>query len=709
MRWMAAFCTAALVLGAGCKKNDKKDSPAAPATTKTPAPTAGAAKTPAEPAKAGTPAASPAADPKVKGEPTAKPASDPKATGDTPGKAPAADPAKAPAAVEGRSVLGVTFPAKAMGAVTLSSLDAVLKAVTEKAAAFGKPLPIDKAAILDRVKGFLNLSSMDWMATDRPIHIAVWDPSNPKEMGILMVPITSAEALEKALPADKKKDDQGNAFSFPVMLQRIYVNTTDGYATVTGNPKGFTEARAFLSGVAKGAATPSGLVDVRVAVGNLRETFASRLQRVRAKLDRIQKRLATEISGTSMLPGMEKTLQFYFDMINTLVEETEGSGLSLALTDGGGLQITGRIQGKEGGKIAGFAKKLGESDLSFAKGIPESAYMVFASDMDMQGFDGLMKYSSEMLAGILKLSDADKGKLQGYFKTMVETVEGKSWAAVYSAGNFPFAVGSVTRVKDGAAYRKVFNGYLSLLIARAVDMVKELQLSDEIGAVDSNNIDALVKLANKAAAMFGVTLALDSKTEGDVTVDSFSIAVDVAKIAEAGDPKVTAGVQKVTALIGTKLEFAVAYGKENVAMAMGPAAIAESKRLLTASGGRAVPARAQKAAFYFEVDANKALAAAAPIVGALPGVTLPTLPAGTRLEGSAGADASGLIELGMVLPMDQIAKIALMLGEMGFGRKREDRKPAAAVPVAPPPTAPPSRGVAPDGGAAPKLAPTPTP
>ena len=181
-----------------------------------------------------------------------------------------------------------------------------------------------------------------------------------------------------------------------------------------------------------------------------------------------------------------------------------------------------------------------------------------------------------------------------------------------------------------------------------------------------------------------------------MTVQSLTMALESSLIEKLG-----AEGAKWTKLLGTKLEFAIAYGPKHMGFGIGPKGVADAKRFAgeptpgPASAPGLIASRLAKGmGMVGWFDFNKMANAAKPLLPAFEkeggpvGKVLGELPAGLAVGFYCGGEGNTL-KFGMDASLDALVKAGKTVAEMTM-RKRED-KPANDGPSP----------AAPGGGAAP--------
>jgi hypothetical protein len=660
MRWTITTVVLALALATGCKKDEPaKGGEAAEAAKDKAGALAGASKAAAT--KAGV------------------------AIGDA--KAVAADKAQgAMAAAAPVKVEKVAMSADVVGLGWVPGYDQLFDTVTAKAKKFGVPLPITKAAALEQVKAAAGLKNMDWFATNKPMMVVSFNPKKYSEKGFaILVPVKSADAAKAALPDTKKEGTDGNEFSLDLAGETAYLNFMDGFLVLTAEPKIFAGAKGELAGLAK-SYKGNGSFELTASAKNLRTIFADELGAVRQQIKDMKPMLEKELAREMPFPGlggMDKIIDFYIDMLNTVVDESEQVKIGLNVGDDGNWFLPMSVTAKSGGKIAGLSGKLAKADLSFAAGAPANSWLAFGGHMDPKAFDGMMKYSMDMMGALLKLDDAEKKNLGGMIDELMAIQDGRSWFAFYADGAFPMAISGAAGTSDGAKYEKLFNSYMGLVMGKALTMAKEM-LPPQLAGLPTDDFGKLIIALNTLTSAAGVRLESGTSKDGDVSVQRLVVTVDVELLSKVGGPEAAAKAKEITDIFGNKLEFAMAYGPKTIGMAMGPNGVKAATDIAKGTAPRndnLVKRFPAGTAMFMHVDVNNALTAWKPVVKMVePGAleAIPSFPAGASAGMTIGA-ATDTLSMALYGSVDDFVKV----GAKAFMDKSASAPSAATVRVMP--------------------------
>ncbi len=645
MRWIITAAVLSLTLATGCKKDE-------PAADKDKAAEADKNKTSGD----NTAESGESSDKSTAGVKDPKPA--------------ASDKVLAPAPK-------VDLDGDIVGVAWIPGVDALFGLVKAKADKFGFPLPLTKEAALAQVQAGAKLKSLDWLALDKPILVVAFNPKKySSNNGAILIPIKGgADAVKAALPEDFKADEGGNALAAEIAGEKVYVNFQGDHAVVTGSGTIFGEKKDAIAGAAK-AYKGTGAISIMASATNLRTIFKDELGMMRKQIADLKPMLIKELEREMPMPGMggmDKLIDFYVDMLNTTIEESDQISIALDVGDDGNWSLPIAVSTKSGGKLSELAGKLANADLSYAKGVPANAWLAFGGHMDPKAFDGLMKYSMDMVTGMLKLSEDEASKLKGQMDGLMALQDGRTWVAFYADGNFPMAIAGATGTADGAKYEKLFNEYLSLILGKAMTLAKDV-MPPQLAGLPTDDFGKLITALNTLTSAAGVRMEAGTKKDGDVSVSSLSITADLDLIAKVAGPAQAAEVKRVTDILGNKIEFAMAYGPKNIGMAVGPNAAKTAADVAKGSAGSntaLVNRFPAGTAMFMHVDVNNTMAAWKPVMKMAMSeselAAVPTFPKGTSAGFTMGAakDTLSMSMYGSVDDFIQLGMKAFMLRDGG--------------------------------------------
>ncbi len=273
----------------------------------------------------------------------------------------------------------------------------------------------------------------------KPMRFAVVDPKAFKEpLLVAFAPKGGREGLEKALPADKKKDDAGNAFSYSAG-HTTYVNFLDEWVVLSQDKDIFAKNRDFVKQLlgAKTAAPASVLVSVQ----NLVKAYGAELD---AGLAQIGKMPPQPGMNPQQLADMMKAVAALAHDLDTLV-------ISGAADNG--LILTFDARPKADSSLATMAGAPSPGKLALLPKIPGNAAFAMVMSMDTE-------HPSPLMHALLQWSmrstfSAAGDKVMSVTDSFMKACSGEFAFAGYKQPNSEnLTMVSLTGVKDAAAVRK---------------------------------------------------------------------------------------------------------------------------------------------------------------------------------------------------------------------------------------------------------------
>ncbi len=653
---LGAVALLGLAVGA-CGKKDNQ--PAKPAAGAKGAPTAKAGEA-AAPAKG---EAQPNKDEAKKAEPGAKAAPEAKAAAAaTP--APAANPAPSAAPTAAPALGGGDVIAVAGIPSYKNLMDTAIKVAAKVAP--GTLTPQMASQGLEMVKGALGLTDISWLKTDAPIRAAVLDPKKYNGAGqLLILPITDKAKVLAALPATAKKgaDAQGHAALLEMQGDKAYVDFIDGYAVVTENPKVFGDAQGFL---AKGLQSfvPKGALELFADMKVVNRLYANDLKQGKEML----KNLYGQMLQGQMMPGAQQAVALELDMIFALVDSTDAVGMRLDATDSDlGWSFT--VTPKAGTGLAKLVGKVNGQGSTLTAAAPKETWLGMTTNLDMRDMESLkalQKTAVEVYVEMLKLDAAGKAELQGLMDNLWKQATGDATFAFTVEGNNPAAMRYVGKVQSAETARELYAKLFDFAVAKALAVAKA-EASKGGGAVPPelaklNSFADVMALVQPMAAQMGVQISTSKGKKHGVLVDALTIDVDWTKTPIQQEEPETAKL--LAKLLGNKIEFALGYAGDKLAMSFGAHARDDVVALASGTfpGGEPTLTAASKgstmAMTVRVAPLLNALAAVVPEMASM-APTFSALPADEAFSFTVKGDGKQAVaRLG--LPLDLMAKLAAL-------------------------------------------------
>jgi len=188
----------------------------------------------------------------------------------------------------------------------------------------------------------------------------------------MMVSTTGTDKLVALLPETKKKDDQGNAYSYVVRGQTTFVNFIDDFAVFTREAKVFATHKAFLVKLA--GATPDADGTAVIAVSNTAKVYDKELKDIVKEAEK-----ALQQSPSMPMAGDQVTKMAQW-FANTIGEMDRVVVRLDGLADGG--KLTFDVMTKEGTELRKTFEALGKQKLELLESLPADAPLAFAAALD---------------------------------------------------------------------------------------------------------------------------------------------------------------------------------------------------------------------------------------------------------------------------------------------------------------------------------------
>lgn len=416
--------------------------------------------------------------------------------------------------------------------VTFGGSDSLVSLANEVGAVGG---PMGSAAINPAMIGkamakTFGLKNDGAFALDKPFRFAMVDPKNLDEPLVLIVSMTKKEELVALLPQDHKKDDAGNAISYPVNGETVYLNFVDELAVFSLDKELFAKHKPFLVELAGSKVASEGVAVV--SASNATKMYDKELDDAVAEAERaLGQQQGTPMGGD----GMKKMAQWFASTakeLDRLVVRVDG------LDDGGKLAFD--LIPKAESALKKTFDALGEQKLELLDEVPADAPMAMVAAMDP---DTTGELTQSLTAWSLQLSLGDEVD-EELTKAMDDY-----WKA--STGQMAFAAHAVPNV-EGLRFSGLF-GVRDAEKARAAQKVLR-------GIYERDSF-------KKTYAELGLTMTFqpDAYKVGDVPVDRV-----VAKLDEtAGDANLERALGPTAALFSDLMNTHVAIASPLGVMAYG--------------------------------------------------------------------------------------------------------------------------------------------
>ena len=526
--WVAALALTLAV--AGCKKDP---APAAPAPAAQGVKTGEAAK--GEPAK-GEPA---------KGEP---------AKGEAPEKPKTAEAASASTSAP------LTMPAGVVGYGGVRSLDdftSVVTSVVDKV----QPTPGLGLMFSAGLSKTLGVSPGDWLDTSKPIRIAIANPKESRKPGVLILPLKSREAFEKALPAEREAGADGAAFKYKAGENDAWISYAGDAVVFARDAQTLAALKAFVEGPLVGW-TPSDPAEIGVSVANLTSMFAPELQKARGKVTEKLSRRADRIPFPGAAEGLEKAIAWVFDSIDSV----DGATVGLRV-DGDHVLVPLTLRAKKGSALEqAFGGSKGPA-ITLLDYVPPTTYFALGTRFDPKSCGDWSGVGVAILAKLMNLPEAAQTRLTELMKSAEEVQTGESVLAFSKEGTLAMGMLYVGGTRDGAKLRAATIETAGILWAGASKAIIAKEGAPP-PPIDLSTFPKAIETLAPVVAPFGVTLTLGNVAHPNGPVDTLTLKIDYTKIPLAkAEPE---AVEVMKSAVGDTIVFALGYGKDAWAVAVGP-------------------------------------------------------------------------------------------------------------------------------------------
>lgn len=547
--------------GACSKKDSPVDAGAAVATTPAVTPTAPppeATKAPEAP-DAGTEAqAETAAPPKLDVTPVTL-------------GAPIAPPSQAPMALTG-------VPTYPEGIVAVAGIQSIAGLFADAAVKDGPSAAMALGAIGQR----LGVPTLDWVAQDKPLLIAIPDPKKFPDGFVVAVPLAQADLKADALAMPAGTDTEGHFAKLVVRDHALYFDKLGTHLVATSHKDLFKTFGGFIKDTLV-TWTPGDTLVLESNIQALMKTYAEELKQAQVMLPMMMEGMAKKglkmPQGAQMLALVEKLLKFSQDIERATI------GVDVR---GAFPRIGFAVTAKEGSELAKDLAALGTSKLTMASEIAADAWFALAMDAELDlGFN-----PSSLIEGIQAalepqgygLTADELQRLTSVAEKVHELANGPSAFWFRADGAQPFTMESITLSSDAVAGRDAEVAFLDLIFQKMWSIGRGKMIEAGVPADNvpgAGDTGAVIALVNKLAAVRGMNIAL---TNGAVA-KGLALGIEWSGLPLRGPI-----AQILPLLVGAKLEIGVAAADKRLTFAMGPTAIARSEALAKATAPAAPPA-----------------------------------------------------------------------------------------------------------------------
>ncbi len=460
-----------------------------------------------------------------------------------PGAKGSASVAKPTAPVAAKQLIDLKAPANVIAFGGVDNLQQILGKAQGVSGGLVPPEAVSPAVVAAGLQGMLKLTSADAIDLAKPARFMVVDPKKHPEPLTIVIGTKGKDKLIAALPADKKKDDGGNAFSWKAEGNKTaYLSFIGDAAVISSDPGGFAAHKAFLTELVH-TKLPGGIAVVGSVV-NMVTLYGTEidqgLQQVKEGLKQIAKSGPAGPAGPAGLKaGQVEGFNAMLDWAGATVKDLEKVVIETKLSADGGL-LSFQLHPKKGTEVEKIFKMLGKRPLTLLSKLPANSSAFFDGNLDPDG-------ASELTRRLV------------------------TWSLTMGIGGAEVPEKYITGMSD---YWKATTGEFVVAVHPAVDG-KGLALTGLMGLRDAEKARSMIKLLAEmyqdpiiAKGYKELGLTMDFKPEaykiGDVTVATMQVkmAQPMAELGPLG-PMIQ---DLLTTHTGTGKDMGyIAYGKDGKA------------------------------------------------------------------------------------------------------------------------------------------------
>ena len=288
----------------------------------------------------------------------------------------------------------------------------------------------------------------------KPIRVAVFDPkTNPNPL-MIAFGTTGKDKLKAALPADKKTDDVGNAFSYPAGGRTIYVNFIDDFVVMTHASGMFAKQRPFIKTLL--GSKVSGQAAVIVPVKNINTLYKTEMAAAQQQMVAVSQKLGKQpgLTPEQLRDTMKSAFEVFGDLDTVLATTRD--------TSDGGLVLAFDVAAKKGSATQKMLASVGPSKLEGLAKLPADAAFALA----MSWGTGSGKWSQKLFRWSLKMMFGGNKAAEKYLAPMnayMASTTGEIGVAGHSLeGSDDLGIVMQTGIKDIEAARKAWDEMTAL-------------------------------------------------------------------------------------------------------------------------------------------------------------------------------------------------------------------------------------------------------
>ncbi|MGB0589489.1 MAG: hypothetical protein ACPGU1_07410 [Myxococcota bacterium] len=505
----------------------------------------------------------------------------------------------------------------------------------------------------------LQFDPATWVARDKPATLLVVDPTRYLLGEVLVLGLRDTAALMAALPKGTFDADEvppkGHTAVYRSKTGNIYVDFVGPNVVFTKHNDVFALVKAFIEEDLAAWKAPHD-VDVVIDVTNMRTAFAEEIALTRQDPTPKGKR-------GSGVPLLSKAA------LLGMVDSLDGISAQVVYQDGHfTIQTSATPRTDATGSWAWavqWVKALAQRTTVPVAGLPNGTWAAASVSADVTGGafqDERAKTSAAintLYGDLLDLTPAEREASAPLWGRFADLVTGGAYAFAFEQGEVPACGAVVMRVEDAHRARFLTKRLLETFLLRIVPRIQdeEISLADmPFPDGDFRTVADLFKALNEVYGQVGMAFYESSLVEAseDIAVEALGIRFDSAQREEAAK----AGRSSLADIIGSKLELAVAYRGNLMALVLSPAASTQAALLVSGSFGEGTgPFRAPR-------PGEAALAAVAldrlvvSVPQLWPNATNVLPPEALRGDASLGLTSSGdVIQATLSLPARSLAVI----------------------------------------------------
>lgn len=317
------------------------------------------------------------------------------------------------------------------------------------------PVPDLGQMVGPAMQGEFRLSDPAVIDLKRAIYFAVLNPKvYAPAPAVVIAPITSKDAVMKALPTTgQKTDDAGNAVSYlkyEGAKSPVFVNFVEGYAVFTRAPEAFPKNKAFIEALSKLKVAGQGTA--YLAIDHAMAAFGAEFD---AGMTEVRK--AMEMAGQASPggAGQVESLQKMMDWMGRSARELAAARIT-ALTTTDGLKLDLWLEPKKGSPTAGYFEALAGTGATDLVGkLPANAPVLMHFSADQTKFVSMAQAMTKAFV-VDPVFGGDAAKGAGYMAAMEKylTNIGGEMALAGLIGANGLDLGMIFTVKDAKAVRE---------------------------------------------------------------------------------------------------------------------------------------------------------------------------------------------------------------------------------------------------------------